>query len=239
MSPAPRYTHVEEERLVLDAASKCIAASSLLDFKMSAIAGEAGISIGSVYKHVQSKEDVMVALAARMSACTKKVLEDVLAIPLSTPERLIGIFLLNPLKIHKEPFGVHLEMLTGNDAVLQRASERWAEKLSQLDYLIEDIFIENVQQSEDLKVKEANRASLVNELMLGIWSMHAGFVQVAFQRASRKYGDLASPLPFPLSPDHSLVASAMRLINSYPWAKPLTKAGIKKAAHEIELLNYR
>ena len=74
-------------------------------------------------------------------------------------------------------------------------------------------------------------------LILGLWSMHSGFVQVAYQRAAR--GEPNSALPFPLALDHALVTNAVHLINAYPWKTPLAKAGIGKAAAAIEALGYR
>ena len=56
MAPAPKYSLQQQEDMILSAAEKSIENSSLLDFTMSAIAKGAGLSMGSVYKHVQSKE---------------------------------------------------------------------------------------------------------------------------------------------------------------------------------------
>lgn len=50
MAPAPKYSPEEELTRILAAAERCINDTSLLDFTMSALAKEAGISIGSVYK---------------------------------------------------------------------------------------------------------------------------------------------------------------------------------------------
>lgn len=239
MAPAPRYSPSEEESLILDSAAKCVRESSILDFKMSAIAAEAGISMGSIYKHVQSKEDVLVALATREMAFAHRITADVMAMSLSGPERLVSNLLLHPMKIHKEPFGVHLEMLIGNEAVLKRASPRWLDKLAILDHSIEGIVTDALNADDGLQAKGAKRAALIEELMIGLWSMHVGFVQVAFQQAARQRGELSTPLPFPLAINHGLVNAAMHLINSYPWAQPLTRAGIKAAAWGLESLGYR
>ena len=98
MMPAPKCTPKELERLVLDAATDAIEESSLLDFTMSDIAKRAGLSVGSIYKHVQSKEDVLVAIGTRMMANQHRVFGEVLALPLKTPERLIAVSLLPPSK---------------------------------------------------------------------------------------------------------------------------------------------
>ena len=61
MAPAPRFSPEEQEKLIICAAITTIVQSSLLDFSMSKIAKLAGLSMGSVYKFVQCKEDVLIA----------------------------------------------------------------------------------------------------------------------------------------------------------------------------------
>ena len=240
MAPAARYSAEEEESRVLDASAKCIRESSLLDFKMSAIAKEAGISVGSVYKHVRSKEDVLVALATRMITFSHNVIAEVLSTPLTAPQRLLSPVLLDPRKIYQEPFGMHLEMLISNEALLQRASPRWIDKLNVLDRQMEQLFFESLV-GDELDAEGQRREELVEELMVGLWSMHVGFIQVALHRSAigTHEGTHPLPLPFPLPTNHSLVNNAFMLINAYPWQKPLTKEGIDIAATELTKLGYR
>ena len=63
MAPAPKYSPQEQEEIILNAAAECIAETSLLDFTMSSISKAAKLSMGSIYKHVQCKEDIIFALA--------------------------------------------------------------------------------------------------------------------------------------------------------------------------------
>lgn len=233
--PAPRYTLIEEENLILDAATQCIHESSLLHFKMNDIAKKAGISMGSVYKHVKSKEDVLAALAIRMKSHYYSVIKEILTLPLSGPERLIASVLIDPTKTHAESFDVHLEMLLGNQAIIGRISPSWLEKITQLDEALDKLFYDNLYNDQTLKIKGARREVVLEELVMGIWSMYSGFVQIAFQRMARN----VSPLPFPLSTDHTLIKTISHVINSYPWEKPLTTAGIKRAVSRIEQLDYR
>lgn len=78
----------EQEALILKAAVKCIEASSLLDFTMSAISKEAEISMGSVYKHIKSKEDVLVALGYYSQIHFMELVNKVMALPLPFIARL-------------------------------------------------------------------------------------------------------------------------------------------------------
>jgi AcrR family transcriptional regulator len=57
MVPAPKFSPQQQEEKILTAAAQCIAETSLMDFTMSSIAKRAGLSMGSIYKHIQTKED--------------------------------------------------------------------------------------------------------------------------------------------------------------------------------------
>lgn len=242
MSPAPQHSPQQIETLVLDAAAKCIAETSLLDFTMAAIAKEASMSMGSIYKHVQSKEDVLVALATRMVKQHHEAFTELLAFPLTMPERLMCTILLSPEKLHTFPFGVHLEMLTGNEAVLQRASPRWVETLARFDQAIEAVFNDALTDSwvsGELRVDENDRDQAIEMLLVSLWSMSVGFIQVAYQRHTWHLTSSEHDLPFPLAADHPLVDGAQRLINSVAWDTPLDDAGIHKACAVLEEKGYR
>ena len=238
MAPAARYSLEEEETRVLDASAKCIRESSLLDFKMSAIAKEAGISVGSVYKHVRSKEGVLVALAIRDAEFSQTLIAKVLSSPLTGPERLLCPVLLDPNKIYQEPFGMHLEMLISNEALLNRASPQWVEKLNIVDRKMEQLFVESLV-GDEIDAEGEGREKLVEELMVGLWSMHVGFIQVALHRSAIRPDESSHSLPFPLPTDHSLVNNAFMLLNGYPWKTPLTREGIEKTSNELIALGLR
>ncbi|MFT7430375.1 MAG: AcrR family transcriptional regulator, partial [Colwellia sp.] len=88
MAPAPKFSLEEQEKLILFAAVTAIEKSNVLDFSMSSIAKSAGLSMGSVYKFVQCKEDLLIVLATKMYQEKYRVVSQVLALPLTTPERI-------------------------------------------------------------------------------------------------------------------------------------------------------
>ena len=223
--PAPRFTPQQEEERILDAAAKSIAASSLLDFTMSSIAREAGLSMGSVYKHIKTKEDVLIALATNMFKNLEQVFQHILTLPLSMPELLLGISLMTPDKYRLYCFDAHLEMLIGNEAVLKRASREWIEKMVRADKSIEQRFNNRVSQAIDcgeLDLDGQSRELIEEEVLVAVWSMNVGFFQVAFQRHARGLVGHAEELPFPLAADAPFIKTVQRLLNTYQWQQPLT-----------------
>ena len=237
MSPAPKYSPREQEERILAAAAKCIEETSLLDFTMSSIAKEAGLSMGSIYKHIQTKEDVLVALATQSYIKLKDTLTSVLELPLTMPERLLAFSLLTPEKIRRYPFEDHLEMLIGNEAILKRASTGWVEKLMRLDQSLEMYFVETLSQTVDegeLAVSVHERDDVLEEILVSIWAMCVGYKQVVFQRHARSLVGEPMALPFPLAADAHLINTMRRLLNTYPWRSPLTNQSAGKICQVLE-----
>jgi len=237
MAPAPKFSPQQQEEKILTAAAQCIADTSLMDFTMSSIAKVSGLSMGSIYKHIQTKEDVLIALATDMFKNLRQVFEHFLALPLTMPEKLLGIGLMTPEKYQLYSFDAHLEMMIGNEAVLKRASNGWIEKMVRVEEPLEQLFRDAISAAVDsgeLALNGQNSEAVVEEILVAIWSMNVGFFQVAFQRHARGMIGELDDLPFPLSVDAPFIKTVQRLLNSYQWKKPLTEQGITDLCQVLE-----
>ncbi len=237
MSPAPRFSPIEQEEMILKAATKCIEASSLMDFTMSSISKECGLSMGSIYKHIQSKEDVLVALATQMFKHIQQVFDQVLSFPVPVPDRMLAIHLINFEKAGFNEFDNLLATLISNEAVLQRASPGWLLKMVTADEAIEALYTQVLLssfQDGELMVTEQERDEIIEEIKLGQWSIGVGFNQVAMQRYSRHLIGVGVELPFPLHPQSTILKSATRLMNSYPWKTQVTMERLEKACELLQ-----
>ena len=220
MAPAPKFSPQVEEYRILKAARECIEETSLLDFTMSTVAKKAEISMGSVYKHVRTKEDVLMALAANMYQEMSKRFCQTTRLPLTLPERLVAGSLICPTQLQSFSFGSHLEKLITNEAVLNRASDEWVEKMIRAGSKMDDIFSDQIVRAIDEKelIVEADQEdNICQQLSIGLWSMGVGFDQVNYhlqgrQRIGYEYTD-----PFPLTVDHPFMQGIIRFINSFEW----------------------
>jgi AcrR family transcriptional regulator len=227
----------EQEELILNAAVKCIENSSLLDFTMSSISKECELSMGSIYKHIQSKEDVLVALGTRMFEHLFSVFKKVLALPLPGSDLLVAAQLIDFEKAGLYSFGPLLETLVSNEAVLQRASKGWLEKMIKADEALEAQFCQILNElvdRQELQISDQDRAQVIEEIQVSQWSLSVGFTQVAMQRHARHLVGTGVTLPFPLGPVDPIVKSATLLINSYPWKTPATVEGLHHACTLLE-----
>jgi AcrR family transcriptional regulator len=241
MAPAARHSAEQQQALIVDAAVQAIGQSSLLDFKMSDIAKLAGISMGSVYKHVQSKEDVLLALATEHLKHLRDCFSKINTLPLSTPERYIAINLIDKNKAGLYSFGSHLEMLITNDAILSKGSEIWKQRFYHADSEVDGeckSCLNMAIASGELTVPEQD-TDYANKFILGLWAISVGFIHVSKQlRGKHLFGQL-TPNSELLNADSLPIQTIKTYINAFAWQHPLTELGINNAINTLTTINLR
>ena len=231
MAPAPRFTAEQQEKMILSAAEQAIEETSLLDFSMSSIAKLSGLSMGSVYKFVQCKEDVLIALATLMYQEKQRVFKQVLNLPLTSPERLIGISLLDFSKVQMFSFDDQLENFVNTRAIMKRSSKRWLDHMIASSKVCENAFnqfLEKATQTGEL----INGKDDFEEISLGSWSLMVGYFHMVRLHQSwnneqemENIDNLA-----PLTIDNVHVKNLRRFINAFEWQKKLTENDIEKVS---------
>lgn len=233
--PAPKHTIAEQEQLILDAAAQCILDTSLIDFKMSAIAKKAGLSMGSVYKHIQSKEDVLVALSVRLDSQASNVIREILALPYSLPAKIVAINLVSQEAMYIYSFSYQLLTLLNSRDLLAKASDKWLTKLSlvstEIRLQFQDALREAVR-SEELLCEEEEKEALIEEFMLLHWAVNIGYPQILNHPHETHINEAKTNFNVPLTLDHPLLRATIRMTNSYPWKEPVTREELS----EIELV---
>ena len=241
MAPAPKYSPQEQEDIILNAAVDCINESSLLDFTMSSISKAAGLSMGSIYKHVQCKEDIIFALATKVFRHNSNNFKKVLKLPLTTPEKLVAISLLSPEKNALFPFDSHLESFAANEVVIASASPLWTERMIKAHEECEKVFNEcmtHAAQSGEI-ILGNNPEQLIEEINLGGWALYSGYQYVARVVQIRNISEGTDSLNEPLALDSTPIRSVQRFLNAYQWKTPLDAEGIAKAAELLTEQNLR
>lgn len=240
MAPAPKYSHKKQLEMILDAAAECIEASSVMDFTMAKVARIAGLSMGSVYKHVQSKEDIILALAHSTFVHISKIFTQVLALPITTPEKIIAISLIDPKKLQFFKFDNELLPYATNEGVISRASTTWTEKMIIANTTCEQSFKLALTDGINSGELESERylSETIEEIILGSWALNVGYEQIQRIQQIRQIEAGTDSLLEPLSVNDPIIRSSIRFLNSYPWQQPLTSDSLKtvlKTLKEIEL----
>jgi len=234
MAPAPRFSTDEQERLIICAAIKAIEESSLLDFSMSAIAKLAGLSMGSVYKFVQCKEDVLIALATRMYQERQTIFKKVLSLPLTTPERIIATSLLDFSKVQMYTFDNQLESIVNTEAMMKRCSERWLTQMIACGERCQTMFQQFLQAAADSGELTSGSRD-IEEINLGTWSLSVGYFQTVRLHHCRQ-NDLdenVDKTTVALEPDNVHIRSMKRLINTYDWQQSISDSDIEKICQHL------
>jgi len=241
MAPAPKYSLQEQENIILDAAAQCIELTSLIDFTMSAVAKAAGMSMGSIYKHVKCKEDIIFALAIRVYRHQSSVFEKVMAQELTTPEKLIGITLLNPQKTQVYAFDAHLEAIVTNELVVKLTSPLWRERMIDAHRHCEELFYHCMSQAAHSGELSGvgDIEPLIEEINLGGWALTVGYQSVLRVVQIREIAQGDAKLYEPVAVDAPIIRIFTRLFNSYQWQKPLDAAGIERTAQLLIQHNLR
>lgn len=241
MSPAPKFSQEQQQAMILQAAVQCINESSVTDFTMAKIARLAGLSMGSVYKFVQSKEDIILALAHQSFNHVSSVFSKVLNLPLSAPEKMLAVCLIAPKSLQCFEFDYELQSYATNEAVIRRASAMWTEKMINA--------CKQCEQGFSLALTEAiaggelqdvpNLSEVIEEIIVSGWAMTVGYEQVQRVKQTQQIVEGTESLFEPLALNHPIIRSTVRLLNSYPWLKPITEQSLKHIEAELIKLNLR
>ncbi len=229
MAPAPKFSCEQQEQMILSAAVNAIDKSSLLDFSMSTIAKLAGLSMGSVYKFVQCKEDVLIALATKMYQERQQVFRQVLSLPLNTPERIIAISLLDFSKVQMYSFDDQLESIVNTRAMMKRCSQRWLDQMIACGKVCESIFQGFLQAAADSEELTSGSRD-IEEISLGTWSLMVGYFQTVRLHQCWQNGACLENEESPpaLATDNVHIRSMQRLVNAYDWQQKVSDDDIGK-----------
>ncbi len=241
MAPAPKYDKETQQRMILNAAEQCINESSVTDFTMAKVSLLAGLSMGSIYKFVQTKEDLVMALAYESFTHTSSVFKQVLSLPLSTPERMLAVCLISPQKLKRFSFDYELQSYSTNEAVIKRASEFWTNKIIESCGGCENVFkqalIDGIEAGELQATPDLH--DMVEEIIITGWALTVGYEQVLRLQQTKQIVEGTASLLTPLELNDPVIRSTVRLLNSYPWQQPITQDSLVRIEKELQALELR
>lgn len=198
--------------------------------------------MGSVYKHIQSKEDVLVALAVQMTHQTLTVISDILKLPYSLSSKIVALNLASEESMYIYPFGYRLFTMLNSLNLLNKASQGWVDKLATVSLQIHDCFeneLSNAIEQGELILGSDNKDSLIEEFMLTHWTLSVGFPLVVSHSCNPNLAKETCNLSKPISLDHPLLKGTMRITNSYPWKNPASINELIEIEKNLISLGYR
>lgn len=162
------------ERRILAAALYTARSKGALDFRMVDVARVAECSVGTLYGHFLSKEDMMAALVQLAVQRRQKWFDEVKLMPLSSAEKFVVMLLSERRRLAQDEVLAQLEMLVSHTELWCRAAdqrqcslrEAGKELSLQLHTIIADA--NTVNESDLDSATEARLVETARALMLGV-----------------------------------------------------------------------
>lgn len=200
---------IERENLILDTARRLIREKGFLSLTMSELAEAVEYSVGTLYTHFETKEDLLVALAAQTIGQRAMLFEEIQQSQLISRDRIYGILVVRLVLAESGPEIFDIERLAASPSIWKRATKQRYEAMvaaEQRCSLIVSIIIEDAIAAGDIDAKSASTANII----FGLWSLTIGF-----HRLSLSFDDLAQ---VGVSNVQGAVKSNYRLLlDSYGW----------------------
>ena len=190
---------------------------------------------------MQCKEDVLIALATRMYQQRQGVFRKVLALPLTTPERIIATSLLDFSKVHMYSFDNQLESIVNTEAMMKRCSERWLTQMITCGERCQTMFQQFLQTAADSGELVSGYRD-IEEINVATWSLSVGYFQTVHMHQNMQNvldENIKDNAPrctkgiLMLAPDDHHINAMKRLVNSYDWQQKVTANDITNICEHL------
>jgi AcrR family transcriptional regulator len=200
---------IERENLILETARGIILEKGFLSLTMSELAEAVEYSVGTLYTHFETKEDLLVALAVQTISQRAVLFEQVRQAKLKTRDRIYGILIARLRLAESSPETFDIERLAASPSVWKRATEqRYQEMVAaeQCCSLIVSNIIEDAISEGDLATEHVHEANMI----FGLWSLTIGF-----HRLTLSFDDLAQVGVSNI--EEAVKINYRLLLDSYGW----------------------
>lgn len=174
------------------AARELIHQDGLLNLSMSKIASYCDYSVGTLYQHFVSKEDLLIALATINEEYRVELFRRVARWEASTRDRMFGLPLADMVFVHQYPEHFRLSQFTYTEVVWGAASdERRQQALAAsrpIGELVADLVLE-ASECGDLDLKGLKP----NELAMGPWTVTLGTHNLVHAEGVLEQYDMREP----------------------------------------------
>lgn len=219
----------QRETLILQNARIIVKRDGIFDFKMSAIAKESKLSIGTLYIHFQSKEDLVISLACDEIKEVSSFFAAINTLNFTNKEKLLAYTFASYARREKENYVSEIEQIVTNVSIRNRASKSktllYDNLLHQTIKIVENT-IENIILEENDTVKK-NKDLIKKNLLFGLWSLSLGSLSILQLNIFKKEE---------LNIQNTFVQNCISLINSYEWTHKLNDKQSNIVINKTKLL---
>lgn len=202
-----------------------------MDLKMSEVAKQAQFSMGTVYSHFSSKEDLLLGCTIDISRTITSVFHQVLNSPAPAMERLLTLNMAIWLCYARQPHHYFLRQLAMTPEIWQRASTGRAQVLDgiyhEMSQMVAALIIELIE--ENPAITDNNREDALADILMGIWSLGEGLFQISMSGFGLKQPSLQKDNGFSL-----LTSNLAKYLQGWGWKTPFSPAMIENCNLQAE-----
>ncbi len=218
----------KREQHILEAARALVADEGFLALKMTDVAQAATVSVGTLYTHFESKEDLIMALATETWRGRLAGFEAIFAVEtLSRAERLVAAVFVDFLFSVDHPELFAAEQLAATPSVWEGASERRTQDMRSLHHQIMSLIAQIARQAIDQGGFDPweDREQQAHALDRSIWTLMIGSSSVWYAASTLEgAGDSTAQIP------ETLQSHCRALFCGYGWRSPDAEEDVRRLA---------
>ena len=169
---------LQRESEIINASMELLQQTSFLDLRMSEVAKTAECSMGVIYSHFSSKEDLLVACCHSNLRSQMTLLDQVLNSGLPPKDVLVSSGLMMWHFDSHYPIHYQLRQLAMNPAVWHRASPSRNQAMDQLGLEIEEKLVKVALEILEAHPKHQADIATANQIVFGSWGLTCGLFQI-------------------------------------------------------------
>ncbi len=228
--PSPRRARTRQrEQHILETARTLVAAEGFLALKMTDVAHAASVSVGTLYTHFESKEDLIMALATQTWRGRLSGFEAIFAQDsLSWAERLVAAVFVDFLFSVDHPELFAAEQLAATPSVWEGASERRTQEMRTLHHRIMDVIAQAAHHAIEGKEFEpwADREQQARTIDRSIWTLMLGSSAIWSAVSNLEEEAIEPTVEIP----ETLQSHCRVLFCGYGWRSPDTEGDVRRLA---------
>jgi len=165
---------IERESLILDTARRFIYDKGFISLTMSELADAVEYSVGTLYRHFETKEDLLVALAVQSIDKRARLFDKVKRLDRISRDRIYGILIVRLLLAESEPETFDIERLASSPSIWKRANAERYRLMVDMEQNCSDTVADIIADAVAVGDLDAD-GTKTGDIIFGLWSLSIGF----------------------------------------------------------------
>lgn len=180
-----REKREQREREIIGVAIGLLAETGFLDMRMADLARATGYSMGTIYSHFDSKEDLIVACAHTLCLDEQWLFNEISVQAIPAIDKIITMAQCSWLISMQHPQLIEIDSLSLMPSIWRRATNHRAERLNRLHVELAETLVAIVLNTIEngihghSRLDDVDRQHLATHLAHGLWGLCVGLTSTA------------------------------------------------------------